>query len=538
MTSDPRSMSPIVDALARRYRNLEKIGEGAMGEVWRGTDPRLEREVAIKLMRDELATRPEAVERFRAEAVSLARLSHANIVPLHDFVQEGRHSWMVLEFVRGHSLDRVLARQARLPWREACMLIGQALAGLERAHAAGIVHRDIKPANMMLSDDGTLKLMDFGIARISRTARLTRVGHAVGTVAYMAPEQIHGREADERSDLYAVGVVLFELLTGSLPFGGRTEAEIIRHHVERATLPDVRTQVPGVPAPLASVVAKALNRDPAGRFATAAMFAQSLAQVLAAASRDASAPSRRTPRWPLMPTVAVLAVVVGSAAGWSAWRTPTRSAAPDASVAGVRAAPAAGASVPIEVKPPQQVAPAASDHARAPVRETTSAQVGPSSEVIERAEQTCRQQVARARALLEQRAFGEAGRVATQALREYSACVQAQEVVDLAIAAATAEAAKEPTVPVPPQRESRVERKVKPPPQPLPSNTPTPAAPPIPAQAAREGNEAACSRYVSDGWAAFRRDKFAEASELARKALDSGGCEGAQRLRDIAMQAR
>ena len=173
-----------------------------MGEVYRGLDITLEREVAIKQLRSEYAGHSDIVERFRTEAVTLAKLNHSNIVTLYNFLREENALYMVLEIVRGETLDAMIRRRGALPWPEAVALVIQALRGLEHAHQMHVIHRDLKPANAILTSAGVLKLMDLGIARILNTARMTRIGHMIGTLEYMAPEQVKGGEGDARSDLY------------------------------------------------------------------------------------------------------------------------------------------------------------------------------------------------------------------------------------------------------------------------------------------------------------------------------------------------
>lgn len=261
------------------YKTLEKIGEGGMGEVYRGLDTMLEREVAIKQLRAEFSGRSDIVERFRTEAVTLGKLSHPNVVTLYSFLREDNALYMVLEFVRGETLDALIRRRGALPWTEAVGFVIQALRGLEHAHQMQVIHRDLKPANVILTSAGVLKLMDFGIARILNTARMTRVGHMVGTLQYMAPEQVKGAEGDARSDLYSLGIVLYELLAGRVPFDGATDYELIKAQVE-AAVPPLETLGVIVPAALVKVLERALEKAPQKRFQSAGEFAQELQTVL------------------------------------------------------------------------------------------------------------------------------------------------------------------------------------------------------------------------------------------------------------------
>src|SRR5215469_16779514 len=260
--------SSMINNVVGSYKVLEKIGEGGMGAVYKGVDLMLEREVAIKALRPELARQPDVVERFRAEAVTLAKLNHPNIATLYSFLRQGDDYFMVMEFVRGETLDSVLQQSVGMQVDRAISLFCQALEGIDHAHKMGIIHRDIKPANMMLTQTGSIKVMDFGIARVLGTARMTRQGSVIGTVEYMSPEQVHGQETDARSDIYSLGVLLYEMLTGRVPFSHPSEYELMKRHVEEQPPPPREIQ-PAVPAAVESAVLRALAKDPANRFQTA-----------------------------------------------------------------------------------------------------------------------------------------------------------------------------------------------------------------------------------------------------------------------------
>jgi len=251
------------------YRIVEKIGEGGMGAVYRAVDEMLDREVAVKAIRPELAREPQIVERFRAEAKILAKVNHPAIATIYSFFHDGGELFLAMEYVRGRTLGDVLAAGGALPWQRAVALLASALEGIEQAHRAGIVHRDLKPDNLMLTDAGALKVMDFGIARVTGSGHMTRTGLLLGTLRYVAPEQIRGEEVDRRTDVYALGAVLYQMLTGRVPFDGPTDFAILKAQLEDPP-PPPSAIVPGLPEWLDRAVVKALEKEPAARFQTVA----------------------------------------------------------------------------------------------------------------------------------------------------------------------------------------------------------------------------------------------------------------------------
>jgi serine/threonine protein kinase len=249
------------------YRIDEKLGEGGVGLVWRATDLVLNRPVALKVLRAEFATRGGVVERFRSEALTLARLNHPNVATLYSFVCEGDLLMMVMEYVQGQTFEHLVHAFGPMRFQRALPLYFQALDGIEYAHEHGIVHRDIKASNVMLNHLGVVKVMDFGIARVLGSVHLTQNEHRVGTPAFMAPEQIRGEEADVRSDVYSLGLLLYLLLTGKAPFSAKSDYELCRMHLEEVP-PPPRTIAADIPDAIERAVLRSLAKAPDERFAS------------------------------------------------------------------------------------------------------------------------------------------------------------------------------------------------------------------------------------------------------------------------------
>ncbi len=255
-----------------RYRVTSSIAHGGMATVYLGVDTRLDRTVAIKIMHAELAADESFVARFIREARSVARLSHPNVVAVYDQGSDSRNLYLAMEYVPGRTLRQLLNERGKLSPRESLDIIESVLAGLAAAHQAGIVHRDVKPENVLLAEDGRVKVADFGLARsMTGTSHHTKTGVLMGTVAYLAPEQVTDSASDARCDVYAAGVMLFELLTGSQPHTGESALAVAYKHVNE-TVPAPSRVVPGLPQPLDALVMLATNRHPALRPADAGQF--------------------------------------------------------------------------------------------------------------------------------------------------------------------------------------------------------------------------------------------------------------------------
>ncbi|GIH45706.1 serine/threonine protein kinase [Microbispora rosea] len=266
---DTTLTDPLVGQLLDgRYRVESRIARGGMASVYLALDVRLDRTVAVKVMHRSLAEDPHFVRRFIGEAKSVASLSHPNIVQVFDQGTDGAHVYLSMEYVPGRTLRDVLRRRGRLPAREALEMVIPVLAALGAAHQAGLIHRDVKPENVLLADDGRVKVVDFGLARAIEATNQTKTGMMIGTIGYMSPEQVTTGMADARSDVYAAGIMLFELLTGRQPYTGETPMSVAYRHVHE-TVPPPSSIVPDAPPVIDALVAAATDKDPAGRPADA-----------------------------------------------------------------------------------------------------------------------------------------------------------------------------------------------------------------------------------------------------------------------------
>lgn len=277
----------MIGGLVGNYKIVEQIGEGGMGAVYRGVDVMLDRPVAIKCLRPDVGGNPQLLQRFRNEASALAKLNHPGIATLYTFFRHQDDHYMAMEFVEGKPLDVVLHPPRALSIEQAIGIFRQVVDAIDHAHRSGILHRDIKPANIIVSDAGVAKVTDFGIARILGEAGLTRAGNMIGTVEYIAPERIKGIPADARSDVYSLGMVLYEMLSGHSPFRARSEYDLMKAHLEKAPTP-LRKIVPTISEPVAGVVMQALAKTPDERPQSAAVFREQLDAALY--QRAAAAP--------------------------------------------------------------------------------------------------------------------------------------------------------------------------------------------------------------------------------------------------------
>jgi eukaryotic-like serine/threonine-protein kinase len=307
--------------LGARYRLDELLASGGMAQVWLGTDEVLRRAIAVKILHQHLAADETFVTRFRHEAIAVARLSHPSIVNVYDTCSDDGIEAIVMELVRGETLRERLDEGPVDPW-VAANIAAQVAGALSVAHAAGLVHRDIKPANILLSEDGRVKVGDFGIAKAAESADLTQEGSFLGTAKYLAPEQVEAKPVDGRTDLYSLGIVLYEMLCGRVPFEADTSSStaLARLHSDPQR---PRLIKPGVPRELEAITMRLLARDPAGRYPTAT---DARAALLSAGADDRAAAGDVTIAEPLpagpMTAPAGVGPGAGHAPGPGSWGTP------------------------------------------------------------------------------------------------------------------------------------------------------------------------------------------------------------------------
>ncbi|WP_344610153.1 serine/threonine-protein kinase, partial [Dactylosporangium salmoneum] len=305
------------DLLGERYRLDDRIAAGGMGEVWRATDVLLGRPVAVKLLHDDRSGDPEFQARFQHEARAMAALHHPGIAAVYDYGETGEGAYIVMAFIDGEPLDRRIASGGRLDPAATMSCVAQAARALQAAHEAGIVHRDVKPGNLIVRPDGTVVLVDFGVARSAALAAVTATNDVVGTALYIAPEQVSKRPIGPATDVYALGAVAYHCVAGHPPFTGESPVAIAVHHLND----DPPPLPPDVPSPVRRLIARAMDKDPSQRFPSAAALAAAADAV--ASGVDAPAPDtavlavpepgsrRRTPLLWALGLLAALALAVG-----------------------------------------------------------------------------------------------------------------------------------------------------------------------------------------------------------------------------------
>lgn len=283
--------------LGGRYQILQRAGGGGMAVVYKAMDTALGRHVAVKVMNDSLSHDEDFIRRFEREAHAAGSLSHSNVVQVFDVGREGNTHYIVMEYIEGASLMDQIEERGRIPAEEAAYIVAQVCDGLAHAHKKGIVHRDLKPHNVMYTLDGQYKLADFGISRTTRSSTITKTGSVMGSVHYFSPEQAQGKPVSVRSDLYSLGVTLYEMVTGQLPFDGEEAVAIALKHLQEP-VPDPRSIVPDLPESLCAVIFKAMEKKPEHRFQSAQEMGEALRQltIMGAEAPRQGEPQAWTPR--------------------------------------------------------------------------------------------------------------------------------------------------------------------------------------------------------------------------------------------------
>ncbi len=293
-----------------RYEIQKELGKGAMGVVYQARDPQINRTIALKVLREDRVTSEDFVKRFLKEAMAIGRLSHPNIVTIYDVGQDHDTIYLAMEYLEGRPFNDII-RERTLSFPEIAELAVQLAECLDYAHKKGIVHRDIKPSNIMLTPEGKVKLTDFGIARIEDPSMKdqTRAGEILGTPVYMSPEQVMGQPLDGRSDLYSLGVILYELAAGRRPYSGENLAAIFRA-ITLDDPQDASTINPSIPPALASLIMKGLHKDASQRFQTGEEMAAAYKDFLRKLESDAAVKETAPKKTPYAAIISVLVLIV------------------------------------------------------------------------------------------------------------------------------------------------------------------------------------------------------------------------------------
>jgi len=265
--------------ISDRYQIIKSVGEGGMANVYLAFDTILERNVAVKVLRGDLATDEKFVRRFQREALSASSLTNENIVEVYDVGEDNGEYYIVMEYVEGKHLKHLIKKRGKLTIAEVVDIMLQVTNGLSVAHEQYIIHRDIKPQNIMILENGLVKLTDFGIAVAMNSTQLTQTNSVMGSVHYLPPEQASGKGATLQSDIYSLGILMYELLTGKLPYRGDNAVEIALKHLKEA-IPSLRNELPDVPQSIENIIIKATAKNPKNRYADATEMHEDLRTCL------------------------------------------------------------------------------------------------------------------------------------------------------------------------------------------------------------------------------------------------------------------
>ena len=261
-----------------RYKIKDTVGVGGMAVVYEAIDLQTGQTVALKMLKESISDNPQAVRRFINESKAVAMMDHANIVKILDVSVKTEQKFIVMEYIKGITLRDYMSKKVRLSWQEATAFIAQILQALDHAHMRGVIHRDIKPQNIMIMEGGFIKVADFGIAKLPNAETVTMIDHAVGTIYYISPEQARGKKIDPRSDLYSLGVMFYEMLTGELPFMAETSYAIMTKHINEAPVPPKQC-VPQLPVGIEQIILCAMEKDPTRRYQNASQMLRHIYRI-------------------------------------------------------------------------------------------------------------------------------------------------------------------------------------------------------------------------------------------------------------------
>ena len=262
-----------------RYQIIKTLGEGGMANVYLAHDEILDRNVAVKVLRGDLANDEKFVRRFQREALSASSLSHPNIVEMYDVGEDDGGYYIVMEYVDGKTLKQVLKQRGKLSVTEVVDIMLQVTDGMAHAHDSYIIHRDIKPQNIMILPNGVIKITDFGVATALNSTQLTQTNSVMGTVHYLPPEQANGKGSTIRSDIYSMGIMMYELLTGKVPYKGESAVEIALKHLKEP-IPSIRKEIPSIPQSIENIILKACAKNPKNRYSDARSMHEDLLTAL------------------------------------------------------------------------------------------------------------------------------------------------------------------------------------------------------------------------------------------------------------------
>ena len=271
--------------IGKRYRIVKLIGKGGMADVYLAFDTILKREVAVKVLKSDMSDDPVALERFKREAGAVTKLSHPNIVDVYDVGDDGDKHYIVMEYVKGYTLKQLIKKRGPIPYKEAVWMMKQLAGALMEAHRNNVIHRDVKSQNVLIKDDGTIKLSDFGIAMASGAMQITHKDSILGSVHYLAPEISKGKQASMQSDIYSLGIVFYELLTGDVPFKADNPVQVALKHVKES-IPSVRSFDPNIPQSVENIIMKATAKNVNDRYKNIALMIQDLNECLKRSHRN------------------------------------------------------------------------------------------------------------------------------------------------------------------------------------------------------------------------------------------------------------